>query len=125
LNQYFEEIPKSGFEVIKVSEDGEKSTAPYLKVYPKTSLLTKMASFAGMAFEKTAFQCSYMASQKLATLSPIVGLVQNQIGYTIRFASSVPHPEHQSKAIVIAVATMLLMKLGPVEVEKSCDLTHA
>jgi len=63
-----------------------------------------------------------MASQKLATIRPIVGLIQNQIGYTVRFSASMPHPEHQSKAVVLALTTLLLLKLGPVEVEKYCDM---
>jgi len=120
-----EDVTKTGLEVTKMSDAGEASTAPYLKITPKTSLMTKMASFAGMAFEKTAFQCHYLAAQKVATLHPIVGLIENQIGYTIRFASTMPHPEHQSKAVILAAATLMLMKLGPVEVEKSCDLRSA
>lgn len=130
INQPFptdhtEEITKTGLEIVKVSEAGEKSSAPYVKVVPKTSLMAKVASFAGMSFEKTGFNCLYMGSQKVASIRPIVGLIQNQIGYTVRFAASAPHPEHQSKTVILAMTTLLLMKLGPVDVEKCCDLSNA
>lgn len=107
----------SVFEVVKVSEAGKNSLMPYLKINKKTTLISKVASCAGMSFEKTVFKCFYMAAQKLATIRPIIGL-KDRIGYTVRFTARMPHTDHQAKVIVLALTTLLLLELGPLDIKE-------